>query len=104
MRKALATLLVALFVMVAGCSLFGGLEQEIIGTWEDDSDPGFTITFAKGGEFSTSDGDSGTWKITEETLIVTIDGEGPTALIIMSIDDDVMILSSGLVQNSYTRK
>ncbi|MDX9784841.1 MAG: lipocalin family protein [Spirochaetia bacterium] len=104
MRKALAILLVALFVMTTGCSLFGGLEQDIIGTWKEDGQPGFTITFAKDGDFSTSDGDTGTWKINDETLVVTwSDGES-IALGIVSIDKETMILSYLGQQESYTRK
>lgn len=104
MKKSFKILLVALFVILTGCSLLASFERDIVGTWEEDSQPGFTITFKNDGDFSTSDGDTGTWKINDETLIITwYDGES-MALGIESIDKTTMVLSYLGQQSSYTRE
>lgn len=98
------TIVVAFTVLLfIGCSLLGGLEQDIIGTWSDDTDPGFTITFREGGDLVTSESKTGTWKITDKTLVITMDGGGSSALTILLIDAKTMVLSNGLLQFSYTR-
>lgn len=100
MKRIMVVLFVILF---AGCSLLmPSLKDKLIGTWVMDSDPGYTITFRANGTMINSDSRSGTWTLTNDTLVMSWSG-GSSSTARLTISGDIMILETGFLQFGFTR-